>query len=438
MSQATVLILDDDPAFARAAARLAFEVGCQVQLAHSLREARAFTREHRTDLILLDLNLPDGSGLDLVEELDPARHGRIAVVTGDPSVDSAVRAMGLPIIDYLVKPFRRERLQSLLQRTMRLPGPRGDGRSGTLDTRLPGNSPGMGALRDAVLRLASSHLPVLLVGEAGTGKRQVAHALHEAGGRSDPLITADCAALAPAEQAVRLFGAEGADPGVLGRAGKGSVLLHEPACLLPQVQARLRAMVDASREAEDGAGPRLLFASRADPAALVAEGRLCEPLYYGISGLALPVPALRERGDDVVMLAELFIDQLNARHHLRRRLAPGGDRELLRHPWPGNVRELRGAVERAWLLQRSEQLRVVPALPRHAPLAVGNGMISFTIGTPLSEMEQRAVKAALDHFGNDKPAAARALGISVRTVYNHLARSEAGDEVAGDARDNAA
>ena len=199
-------------------------------------------------------------------------------------------------------------------------------------------------------------------------------------------------------------------------------------------------MIDARRQGEGAGGPRLLFSMRSDPAALVAEGRLGEDLYYALNGLSLQVPALRERGEDVVMLTELFIRELNARHHLRRRLAPGADRELLRHAWPGNLRELRGAVERAWLLQRSDQLQVVPCVAaRAAPQGMANGMIAFAIGTSLAEMEQRAVRATLEHFGNDKPAAARALGISVRTVYNHLARSEpGGEDAAGEMRDSAA
>lgn len=183
-------------------------------------------------------------------------------------------------------------------------------------------------------------------------------------------------------------------------------------------------------------GPRLIFSLRVDPAASIADSRLCQALYYAICGLSVPVPALRERGEDVVILAELFIRELNGIHGQCRHLAPGGERELLRHTWPGNLRELRAAVERAYVLQRSDQLQVMPVTARPAPDRDGGGTITFAIGTPLAELEQRAVKATLSHYGNDKPATARALGISVRTVYNHLARGDAGgDDAPGATRE---
>lgn len=442
MNQATVLILDDDPVFARAAGKLAFQEGCKVEFAHTLREARAFTRAHRTDLILLDLNLPDGSGLDLMDDLDPACHGQVAVVTGDPTVDTAVRALGWPAVDYLVKPFRSERLQRLLRRAMRLYGPDdadGRGDADVVDRYLPGNSPAVGALRDSILRVAANDVPVLLLGETGTGKRSVARAIHETGARDGPFIVLDAAAMAEHEQSSRLFGGDDGSAGTLGRAGDGTLLLQQVSALHPRVQARLCAVLEARREGDGMHGPRLLFSLREDPATAIADGRLCTALYYAISGLSLPVPPLRDRGEDVVLLAELFIDQLNARHHQRRRLAPGADRELLRHAWPGNLRELRGAVERAYAMQRSDQLRVVPLVARPAPDPGHEGAISFAVGTPLAELEQRAVRATLSHYGNDKPAAARALGISVRTIYNHIARGDAGgDDGSSGTRETAA
>ena len=423
MSQATVLILDDDPAFARAAGKLAYEEGCQVQLAHTLREARAFTREHATDLIILDLNLPDGNGLELIDGLDPDQHAQVAVVTGAPTLESAVRAIALPVVEYLVKPFRSEQLQDLLRRTAGRYWPLEQARGGNRMSTdgMAGNSPAMRTLRDAVLRVAASDAPVLLVGEAGTGKRRVAQSIHEASGRGGPFLVVDCAALSPGEQERRLFGTGQDQEGALGRVDPTcTVLVHGVDALAPHLQVRLLAAT------EQDAGARLLFTVDSDPATLMADGGLREDLYYGISGITIPVPALRERGNDVIVLADLFIRHLNAQHQQHKRLAPGADQELLRHPWPGNLRELRGAVQRAHLLQRSELVRIAPRSGARAEQRCAPGLIAYAIGTPLAELERQAVRATLAHFGNDKPAAARALGISVRTVYNHIARTEAG------------
>ena len=421
--------------FTRAAAQLACTEGYRVQVAHTLHEARGFLRHHGASLLVLDLDLPDGSGLEVLDELDMGRHGPVAIVTGKPTLDSARRAVGLPVVEYLVKPLRAEQFQALLRRTMQRHWVDRNRPLSALD-RLAGKSSAMRELLETVFRIAASDAPVLLIGEVGTGKELVARALHDASARQGPFVAIGCGTLPRERLAPALFGSgpdsrsgDEARPGVFERAAGGTVLLDDVAELPLHVQAQLLRVVDSGefmRVGDDAAvrtDVRLILSSTVDPADRIGAGTFREDLYYGISSLPLRLPPLRERGDDVVLLAELFIRRLNAHYGQAKRLAPGADRELLEYPWPGNIRELRGAVQRAYLLQRGEHLRIQPLLRRPSAPARGAGPdIAFAIGDTLAEIERRAVLATLAHYHNDKAAAAKALGVSVRTIYNHLAR----------------
>ncbi|MBJ6980052.1 sigma-54 dependent transcriptional regulator [Luteimonas sp. MC1895] len=446
--QPTVFILDDDPAFTRALSQLACTEGYQVQVAHTLGEAHELLGRHRADLLILDLDLPDGSGLGLLEQLDMSQHGQVAIVTGKPTLDTARRAVGSPVVEYLLKPVRVEQLQSLLQRTMlrHWPEPAGDAKS-TLD-RLAGKSPAMREVMDTVFRIASSDAPVLLIGESGTGKERVARAVHEASGRQGRFVALGCDSLPDERLGHELFGSV-SDPdarrdnhaGIFEQAAGGTVFLDRVTELPLYLQAQLLRFIDSGQVKRIGAGDgvpvdvRLVLSTTTDPAERITEGGFREDLYYAISDFRLCLPPLRERGDDVVLLAGLFIRRLNEHYGQAKRLAPGADRELLEYDWPGNIRELRGAVQRAYLLQRGDQLRVQPQpLVRCVPRVQGGAALSFAVGDTLAELERRAVLATLEHFDNDKTAAAKALGVSVRTIYNHLARISGKDPVDPDPR----
>jgi DNA-binding NtrC family response regulator len=449
--QPTVFILDDDPAFTRALSQLACTEGYQVQVAHTLGEAHELLGRHRADLLILDLDLPDGSGLGLLEELDMSRHGQVAIVTGNPTLDTARRAVGSPVVEYLLKPVRVEQLESLLRRAMlrHWPEPSAEARS-TLD-RLAGKSPAMREVMDTVFRIASSDAPVLLVGESGTGKERVARAVHEASGRQGRFVALGCDSLPDERLGRELFGSV-SDPdarrdnhaGIFEQAAGGTVYLDRVTELPLYLQAQLLRFIDSGQVKRIGTGDgdgatvdvRLVLSTTTDPAERIADGAFREDLYYAISDFPLCLPPLRERGDDVVLLAGLFIRRLNAHYGQAKRLAPGADRELLEHDWPGNIRELRGAVQRAYLLQRGDQLRVQPKpLVRCVqPRIQGAAALTFAVGDTLAELERRAVLATLEHFDNDKTAAAKALGVSVRTIYNHLARMSGKQPVDPDPR----
>jgi DNA-binding NtrC family response regulator len=438
MTQPTVLILDDDDAFARAVGHIAMQEGFYVQLARTLRDARVFLGQHRIDLLMLDLELPDGSGLDLLGSLDLTQHGQVAIITGKPSVESAAQAVSSPVVEYLVKPLRPERLRLLLQRTMQRCSIPSAADTPLSMNGLAGKSPVMRQLVDTLCRIAPSDSPVLLSGESGTGKALAARAIHDASSREGAFVVFNCTSLAPGVVGSPLFGGRpgqdpdcGEEPGAFSRAGRGTLFLEDVDALPLALQSQLLRVIEEGEAARLGArpgnpSPRLLFSSRTDPFSRIADGSLSEDLYYSISALTLSLPPLRARGDDIVLLAEMFVRRLNDHYGQNKRLAPGADRDLLAHPWPGNIRELRGSVQRAYVLERTELLHIKPARRPAADAIDPTATMTFPLGTTLAEVERRVVLATLAHFEQDKAAAAAALGISVRTIYNHIARHALG------------
>jgi len=436
MPQPTALILDDDGTFARAAGQLAFSAGFRVQLADTLAEGRLFLARSRADLLLLDLQLPDGSGLDLLDDIDLAQHGQVVIVTGKPSLDSAKRAVSAPVIEYLVKPLDPNQLRALMERVAaryRAPGRPSADLSAV--SELVGNSPRIRSVIDTVLRVGPTDASVLLWGEHGTGKDLVAHALHAASGRTGPFVAVNCSAASSEElaglladpEATLRHGATGLTDDVLRQADGGTLFLKEiddmPAAHQLQLLATLeRIAIAPAGDASRRTSVRIIAASSRDPADAMRERALREDLYYALDNVSLALPTLRDRGEDVVVLAGHFIDKLNTLYHRNKHLAPGSEAPLLRHSWPGNVRELRSAVQRAYLLQDDDALHVRPNLPSATVWKESDTSILFSVGTTLAEIERRALLKTLAHFGNDKTATARALGVSVRTVHNQLAR----------------
>lgn len=430
MPQPTALILDDDGAFARAAGQLAFSAGFRVQLAETLDEARAFLTRARADLLLVDLQLPDGSGMDLLGDIDLAEHGQVVIATGRPTLETATRAVAAPVVEYLVKPLDPSHLRALMERVAaryRAPGVQQADASAVAG--FIGNSPQLRAAVDTILRSGPTDASVLVWGEAGTGKALAARALHAASGRTGPLVELDCTALEGDALERALFG-EAADDagGGVARARGGTLCLHHVDRLPPSLQTRLvEAMAHAGVEPDDDGLParaaiRLVASTARDPAEALRDQSLRDVLYYQLTDVTLAMPPLRERGEDAVVLAAHFVDRLNGTYGQDKRLAPGSEAALLRHSWPGNVRELRGAVQRAYRTQDDTLLYVRPTQPSASVWKESDTSILFSVGTTLAEIERRALLKTLAHFNNDKTATARALGVSVRTIHNQLAR----------------
>ncbi|MCA8975510.1 MAG: sigma-54-dependent Fis family transcriptional regulator, partial [Planctomycetes bacterium] len=313
-------------------------------------------------------------------------------------------------------------------------------------TRLLGDSPPMVALRAEIDKLAGLELPILVIGETGTGKELVARALHEQGGRSkQPFVAENCSAL-PAELLEReLFGHmkgafTGADsdrPGLLELASGGTLFLDEVGDMPPAMQAKLlRALQEQSIRRVGGSEMirldlRLVAATHKDIRAMVERGEFREDLFFRLAAVELRVPPLRERGQDIAKLAGHFLGQHASQLGRTLRFDQGVIKAMQAYPWPGNVRELDHVVARAALLTEGEAILdlQLPTVHR-AEVAVETvaAVASAAAGpvVPLKEVERAAIAAAIQHFGGDKAKSARALGISRTALYEKLKRYEIG------------
>ncbi len=433
-----IMILDDDPAFSKAAAELATMEGFQPHVARTLAQARDLSARCAMDLMLLDLHLPDGSGLDLLPDIDLTRHSRVAIVTGNPSIETAARAVAGPVTDYLIKPCEPYALISILRQSFAA-SQIGSSRSDEVVQPIPGvitRSEAMSAATMLARRIAPTPASVFLEGETGTGKEVFARALHEMSGLRGPFVALNCGAVPSELLASQLFGHErgsftGAVQrhiGVFEQAAGGTLFLDEITEMPLELQVYLLRALETGAVRRVGATEetsttvRIVTASNRDPMLAISEGRLREDLYYRLADVTITLPPLRQRGDDVVLLAKYFIEQHNKRYRLDKRLASSSIGALKAHAWPGNVRELRSAVQRAYLLTSGEQLSVSGSNRRPLQAAETEDSVTFTVGTTWAEIERVSLAKVLAYCGNDKTAAARMLGVSVRTIHNHLAR----------------
>jgi DNA-binding NtrC family response regulator len=437
----TVLIVDDDRAFARAAGELAAAEGFDVFAAHTVQQAGELLKQRRMDLMLLDLHLPDGSGMDLLDEIDLAEHGQIAVVTGSPSIESAMRAVSAPVVDYLLKPLCPRQYKDILRKALKRAQRSAPSADALSIDGLVGTSPAMRGVIDTLHRIAPSDASVLVVGESGTGKEVVAKAIHELSGRKGAFVAINCGAVPSELLASQLFGHErgsftGAHArhiGVFEQAAHGTLMLDEITEMPIALQVYLLRVLESGGVTRVGgidmvATPvRVVAATNRDPHAAISAGTLREDLYYRLADISIDLPPLRQRGDDILQIAQLFVERLNARYGRRKFIAPSSEPMLLRHRWPGNVRELRSAIQRAYLLDSGDELHVSPAWSATPTYKESDTDIVFSIGMSLAELERQALLKTLAYYNNDKSAAARVLGVSVRTVHNHLARMETGE-----------
>jgi DNA-binding NtrC family response regulator len=431
----SVLIVDDDVDFAHAAADFARTRGFRATLAHSLEESRQLIDRDRegADLMLLDLELPDGSGFELLDELDLAHHnGRVAIVTGTPSIESAARAVSMPVVDYLIKPLCPVQFEALLaDARARTPRPLPSAFGGLI-----GECEAMqGIVRD-LCKVAPTPASVLITGESGTGKELIARAVHEQSGRRGKFIAVNCGAIAPELLASHLFGHErGSFTGAANRhigyfeqAHQGTLFLDEITEMPPGLQVYLLRALETGQITRVGGldaidvNVRIVAATNRDPERAIDEGRLREDLFYRLADFIVTMPPLRARGDDVLLLAQAFVDRLNLQTGRRKRLATDAHRVLLQHAWPGNVRELRSAIQRAYVLSEGDTVKLAMPSRRVAPMHQDETTVTFTVGMTYAEIEREMLLKTLARFNHDKTQTARALGVSVRTIHNQLAR----------------
>jgi DNA-binding NtrC family response regulator len=439
---ARALVLDDDPVSREALVERLGMHGFEAHGADTLEAARREIELNRFDLVLLDLQLPDGNGLELLRALEEHPLTEIIFVTGHASVDTAVEAFRGGAVDYLTKPIDTHRLKVIAQNVMRtlelhreIHALRDELRRLGHFGRIVGRSPPMQRIYDLVERVAWTDSTVLLVGETGTGKDLVAETIHALSPRAaHPMVPVNCGALSASLIESELFGhergsftgAEKAHRGVFERAHGGTLFLDEITEMPLELQVKLLRILESgtvTRLGSDRPRPidvRLIAATNRDPRQALADGKLREDLLYRVLVFPIELPPLRDRSDDIELLAGYFLESLNGKHQCTKKFAGGALEPLRNHDWPGNVRELKHVVERAFIMAGDK------ILARDIPLAVtvvappqANGC-EVAVGISIAEAERRLVLATLDSVAGDKKRAADILGISLKTLYNRL------------------
>ena len=424
MNQPRALVIDDEPDICELLTLTLGRMDIDTDTAENVAGAKSLLGKASYDLCLTDMRLPDGDGLELVEWMQTHAPGiPVAVITAHGNVETAVQALKLGAFDFISKPLDLNNLRNIVSNALRL-DQGGDGQS-----RLLGESGPMRELRDMVDRVARSQAPVHISGESGTGKELVARLIHESGPRAEgPFVPVNCGAI-PAELMESEFfghlkgsftGAVGDKAGLVQAADGGTLFLDEIADLPLSMQVKLLRVIQeksvrpVGASAEIGTDVRILSATHKNLGKMVAAGEFREDLYYRINVIELHVPALRERGDDVIELAEHILRKLGATATL-----DGDARQALQsYRFPGNVRELENVLERAVTLCTSGTIGESDLSLRQAA-ATGESPDAFTatdLGNQVEDVQRQAIIEALETTRFNKTAAAKLLGLSFRQL----------------------
>jgi DNA-binding NtrC family response regulator len=440
------LAVDDDPHFLSALKELSEQSGFETTTVTSLAEAKKKFEENIPDVVLMDLVLPDGSGFELLRDLEEAAAStEVVLITGHASVDSAVEALRLGVTDFLLKPIDVERLRRILVEIARSRESRTQieqveeevrqfGRFGALF----GSSPAMQRVYRLITRVAPTDATVLVTGDSGTGKELVAQTIHQLSRRGkNAYLPVNCGAISPTLIESELFGHErgsftGAQKrhhGYFERANHGSLFLDEITEMPLELQVKLLRVLESGQIVRIGGDRaidvdvRIITATNRNPDDAVRDGRLREDLLYRLQVFPIHLPPLRHRGRDLEHLADHFLQVLNKAEGVEKHVNSEALEKLRRHAWPGNVRELKNVVHRAFILADDEiGPEEVPIEPqRREETATGGGpSIRIPVGSSIADAEKKLIMATLEEHDGNKKDAADVLGISLKTLYNRL------------------
>lgn len=444
-----VLVVDDDPTIREALKMRVSAWGYESCAAEDMESAKEVLHERDPDLVVADLVLPDVDDLELLEHLkedDPDRP--VILVTAHGSIDVAVEAMKRGARDFLTKPVDADKLEALLESAAEELELRERARE--LEQELDSEEAGLGSLVGrtdametvfrAVRLLAENDASAIITGESGTGKEVVARTIHELSDRSDgPFEAVNAAAIPEGLIESELFGhVEGAftgakqsRPGYFERADGGTLLLDEISEMPAELQPKLLRIIEEGsvrRVGGDDMIPfevRVLAATNRSPEEAIEEGLLREDLFYRLNVFEILVPPLRNRRDDIPLLAHHFVRSFNEKHELEVEGITDEAEELLEtYEWPGNVRELRNVVERAVIVTGEGWIG-----PDDLPPYLDGGdaeqpKVVLPVGVTARQAEKKLILKTLDHVGHNKAEAARQLDLDPKTIRNKLKRWE--------------
>jgi DNA-binding NtrC family response regulator len=445
MDPAKILVVDDEPSILRLLQEALSQWGYQVTCASTVEEALVALGTELFDAALTDVRMPDMSGLDLLRAIKKQDESiEVVVMTGYPTISSAVEALKEGAYDYLSKPLILDELRHLMTRVMERRFLRGEVHS--LRTRLGeeltvneliGNSPPMQKVKEIISKVAVTDSPVLVEGESGTGKELVAAAIHRLSSRAKrSFIPVNCSAIPGDLIESEFFGhVRGAFTGAVNDAlglfrgaNEGTIFLDEIAELPPVLQVKLLRVLQEMQVRPVGStraypvDVRVIAATNRNLEQAMAEGAFRQDLFYRLNVVRVHLSPLRERRDDILPLVNHFLRRFNRRFRRDLRgIAPDALAALTEYAFPGNVRELENLIERAYAMGARNQITLadLPSLGRSAPADVVVTPSSTSI-PKLSDVEKGLILKALATLNDDKEAAARALGISRRTIYRRL------------------
>ena len=442
---ANLLIVDDERAIREGCREAAQSVGYNAFIADSAEHAYKLLDAHGIDVVLLDLKLPGASGLEALRHIKEQRPETIVIIiTGYATVSSAVQAMKLGAYDYLTKPFSLDELKAVLERVSievkstaerRLARERLRWKQGFAG--IVGRSPEMEKLYRIVAKAAQSTHPVLILGESGTGKELVARSIHFSGPFKDkPFIPVDCGSLVPSLIESELFGyvkgaftgAQKSKEGLLAVAEGGTVFLDEVGELPIDLQSKLLRAIQEHEIRPVGStkrvpiNVRILAATNRDLEAAVAEGKFRRDLYFRLNVLTLRIPPLRERKQDIPLLAQHVVERLSRASGTQYTLSDEALKALTAYDWPGNVRELENCLERACTMSSGPVLHTadLSSAVQNSTVHSSRSPADAPKIIPLAELEKHAILSTIDQLNGDKLLAARMLGIGKTTLYRKL------------------
>lgn len=439
-SQRLILVADDDAESLRAVARALLRMGHRVLGARDGREAMDLLDREAVDAVVTDLRMPGTDGMDLLRAaVGKAPPVPVVIMTGYGTVESAVEAMKLDAIDYLQKPVDLQDLRACVDRALSrraaFVSETEVGEVLGLDDLL-GTSAAMRAVFRQIRQVAPFRTTVLLTGESGAGKELVARSLHRnSPRRGEPFVPVNCSTLPKDLVESQLFGhergaftgASSAHRGFFEVAQEGTLFLDEIGDLAAEAQSKLlRALEEREIVRVGGTQPirvdvRLIAATNADLEAAVRERRFREELFYRLNVVAIRVPPLRERREDIPLLVRLFLDRFARENNVpAKQFHAEAMGHLVAHAWPGNVRELKNVVERLAVTVAGEILRpddLPEAIRKTQPAPLGG---EIRVGMSMEEIEQEIIRQTLAHTGGNRTKAADILGIGLRTLQRKL------------------